>query len=271
MSILPSQYLEVENIYDMTFGNGLKSVSISAVNPGDGATTVAVALAQRNLLSGKSTLIVDMNSFNPSFQSIIGDPLPNLPNLKEETEALSAEWVIDEQGQLLESDQPDLEIENMPLNMSAPELISNNDSDFALTGVLAPNDTRSIVALRQPDILETQITAWFEEYDFIIFDTAPINRVNCHNIPAQRIIKACEGSIITTLSGSTTEAEIMTAMNKIKQHKQKVVGWVINDKESPNLKSELLRELQRLDPWLSIISRPLKRIIFNSKFLSSQI
>jgi len=42
-------------------GEGKRSIAISSANSGEGVSSIAQALVQRNLLAGHSTLLVDLN------------------------------------------------------------------------------------------------------------------------------------------------------------------------------------------------------------------
>lgn len=270
--MLHSNYLELEEIYDATFGSGLKSIAISSINTGEGSSLVAVALSQRALLAGKSVLVVDMNSYRPNFKPLLTEQMIddiesnnviNAPLFEQNTEFL------DNKDSLTINNE--IHDETSINTMKMPELLTNATESFALTGVIVPTDTKSIMALRKQDAIEQQINHWFQEYDYVVFDTAPINRISARNIPAQRVIQACEGAVIIALAGSTSEADVMTALSKLKKQKNKIVGWVINDRDNPSLKSEMLRELKRLDPLLGKYTSMLKKMINNSKFLSTSV
>lgn len=260
--MIPSNYLELEAIYDATFGSGLKSVSVSSVNPGEGASSIAVALSQRALLAGKSVLVVDMNSYRPNFKPLIAETI--LDGI--ESNEMIGDGLIEQNN-----DSENNETSHSKNTMTMPELLTNATETFALTGVVAPTDTKSIMALRKHDAIEMQLKHWFQDYDYVVFDTAPINRISARNIPAQRIIQACDGAVITALAGSTSEADVITALSKLKKQKHKIVGWVINDRDNPSLKSEMLREVKRLDPFLEKYTRFIKKAISRSKFLSSGV
>ena len=68
---IPPQNMEIEQIYARTLDAGARAISISSANTGEGVTSIAMALAQRNLLAGRSTLVVDLNLHHPALNSLL--------------------------------------------------------------------------------------------------------------------------------------------------------------------------------------------------------
>ena len=89
-----------------------------------------------------------------------------------------------------------------------------------------------------------------KKYEVVIVDTSPLNAINRHNLPAERICSQCEGSILTVLAGITRQAQIQSAMERLRGHDIQLSGCVFNDRFCPNLAEELIRESYRLQSWL---------------------
>jgi Mrp family chromosome partitioning ATPase len=254
MSFLPENYSEVEKIYDLTVGMGLKTLAISSVHPGCGATTIAISLAKRNLLSGIRTLVVDMNTQTPSLKPVFaGGEYPYQEHLIKTVEKLK----IEDHSQLV-------------CNLT-PQLISDGSDSFIVEGVLVPETMHQIMQIRDPKRLHSQIAQWSSDYDFIIFDTSPINKVNSGNVPAAKIIQACDGAIIVSKAGMTTEPQVMQALSKVRSEESNIIGWVVNDQDNPSLKTEIIRQLERFDPWLNWLTSPIKKWLSKSRFLSGAV
>jgi len=66
MCEFPINYVEIENIYSQSIGAGYRTVAITSAKQGEGKTTLVKALAKRTRLSGKSVLVVELNTFNPT-------------------------------------------------------------------------------------------------------------------------------------------------------------------------------------------------------------
>lgn len=122
--------------------------------------------------------------------------------------------------------------------------------------------------LRRPGMIEQCINEWHRDYETIIFDTSPISRVNANNIPPEHIASACDGCVMVVLAGSTTETMVASAVKALESSGCRLVGTVLNDKENPPLKDELVREVDRLPGFLGPIKRRLKNHFRNSRLLS---
>nr|WP_194435671.1 chromosome partitioning protein ParA [Vibrio fluminensis] len=67
--MIPATLNEIEQIFLETETKQTRSLCVTACQSGDGVTTVASSLAERFLLAGYSTLLVDFNLFKPGFES----------------------------------------------------------------------------------------------------------------------------------------------------------------------------------------------------------
>ncbi len=235
MRIAPMN-MEIEKIYTQTFGAGKTAIAVSSANSDEGVTSIALALAQRNLLAGHSTLLVDLNQHHPSLKKICDVKTTESTNL-----------------------------------LSSPQLVGINNESIALTGITSPTQRDLILKLRKPGVLEQCIEKWLKSFDSIIFDTSPINRINANNIPAERVSAACDGCLLVVLAGSTTEAMITTANEKLKSADASLLACIFNDRENPNLKNDLLRKVNQFRPIFKWVTFYIKRWIENNRFLSLEV
>lgn len=240
---IPYQNMEIEKIYTQIFSEQGRAIAICSANSGEGVTSLAFALAQRNLLAGHSTLLVDLNLYRPALQEqlSINEASSNLP--------CTLSQAI----------------------LAIPQLVSVSNNNLTITGISAPSKRENIIKLRQPGVLKQCIGEWLKEYDCVLIDTSPLNRVNAQNIPAEQVAAACDGAILSVLTGQTSEVMISNAVNKLNTSKANILGCVFNDRDNPSLKNELLREVQRFGkicPWLS---RKLTAFIHNNHLLTLDI
>ncbi len=235
--LISPQNMEIENIYTQLLGSNNRAIAICSANTGEGVSSLALALAQRNLLAGQSTLLVDFNLYNPSLIN------------------------------LLASDESMLQTSQF----GTPQLVTAQNQSIALTGITVPTRRDQIIKLRRPGVLEQYIIEWQKTFDTIIFDTSPINRVNARNIPAERVTAACGGVLLVVLAGRTTEAMVFSATEKLTMAGASLLACVYNDRDNPPLKSELLRELHRLEPYFSGPAQRIKKWIQNSHLLTLEI
>lgn len=253
---IPYQNMEIEQIYTQLLSNPQTAIAICAAEEGEGVTSLAFALAQRNLLAGHSTLLVDLNLYHPSIKSLLDIP---------ETVDHDFDSPID-----MANTNTSITISNATI-LTAPQLVCSSDNSTVLNGVVAPVKRENIMKLRQPGTLEQCIEEWLTEYDTVIIDTSPINRVNSHNIPPERVAAACHGAILMVMAGQTTQASLNSALDKLNNANARLLGSVFNDRDNPRLKDELLREASRLDPLLSWLSRPIKKVIHKSRLLTLEV
>ncbi len=234
---IPATSVEIDRIYSQIASQAVRSIAITAANSGEGVSSVAVALAQRNLLAGKSTLLVDLNLYHPNFQHVL-----------------------------------DLEkLETTDASLEQPELISFEQSSIVLTGITAPTRREVILKLRQQAVIEQCIAKWLETFDTVIIDTSPLNRVNANNIPPERIAAACDSCLMVVLAGNSTESMIDSAVDKLNTSSATILGCVFNDRDNPTLKNELIRETKRLHPKLAKLGNFLEEWIHKNRLLSLDI
>lgn len=235
---IPPQSIEIERIYSYLQSEKKSSIAICAANPHEGVSSIAVALAQRYLLAGNSTLLVDLNLHRPSVNKLLTLRLPTA---------------------------------NKTSALDEPQLVSVLDHAIALTGITSPTRREMIIKLRKPGVLEQFIIEWKKSFDTIIFDTSPLNYINNDHIPAERVAAASDGCLLVVLTGQTTEAMVTSAVDKINAAGGKLLGSVYNDRENPTLKNELLREINRLRPGFFGLTQYLKKRVQQSHLLNLEI
>lgn len=243
--------IEIEQIYTQVLSESGRAIAVCAANAEEGVTSIALALAQRNLLAGRSTLLVDLNMYRPAIKGLLDiAAVPLSAMMKKES-------------------YPPHSI-NTELLMPA-QLITTDNSTIALTGITAPEKREHVMQLRQPGVLEHCISNWLLQYDNVIIDTSPINRVNARNIPPERVATACDGALLVVLAGHTTEAMLSAAIARLQSTNAQLLGCVFNDYDNPSLKNELLREVERLEPKFSWFSKRLKKFLLNNHLLALEI
>ncbi|ATF08727.1 P-loop NTPase family protein [Candidatus Enterovibrio altilux] len=228
--------LEVERIYSQVVRNDYKTLAVVATESGEGVTSLATAIAQRSLLAGKSTLIVDLNLYHPNLESQGITPVVKSQRL-----------------------------------LPSPELVGVIGEHTYCTGIIAPSKRGIIMELRRPDSLEGYLKEWHKEYDLVIFDTSPISRMNANNIPPERVAAAADGTIFIVMAGQTTEAMVSESVKRLNDAGAHLLGCVLNDKKNHSLKIALLLEIDKLQKYLPKIARMLRHKILSSHLLSLEI
>lgn len=82
--MIPTLHYETEQLFIRAEDKACKSICITACEQEAGVTSVAMALAERYLLAGYNTLLVDLNLFQPSFAPVKSDDESSLTSLIED-------------------------------------------------------------------------------------------------------------------------------------------------------------------------------------------
>lgn len=230
--------MEVERIYHDMCKADIRSVAITSATDQEGVTSIAQALTQRFLLSGHSTVLVDLNLHRPN---------------------LSTDLVFVSGN-----------AETPSMTLGTPSLVSCKDSRASVIGITVPKKRAVILKLRNPGELEQCIKELHTMFDYIIFDTNALNRVNKQNIPAERVASACDGCYMVVLAGVTEQKYVYSAVSKLSRSQANLIGCIVNDMCNPPLRTELIRECQRLKPALKSIANWLESKILNIQFLNTE-
>ncbi|WP_022941042.1 tyrosine-protein kinase family protein [Psychromonas hadalis] len=247
---IPYQNIEIEQIFYQAFAPGHRAIAICAAESGEGVTSLVLALAQRQLLAGNSVLVVDLNLYHPTLVPLLAieDTLATHNNKQKIT--------MDRRYNGL---------------FVPPALTINDKNPVVLTGITAPNKRESVMKLRKEGVLELFIEQWLTQYDSVIIDTSPLNRMNANNIPAERVAAACDAVILMVLAGKTPVASISNAITKLNNAQAHFIGSVINDRDNPSLKDELLREIDRVFSRCNWLHKYFSGLINKNRLLTLEI
>jgi protein-tyrosine kinase len=222
-----------ENIYLRSLGSGMRSVAITSSDQEEGVSSLAVALVQRHLLAGKSALFVDLG----------GSKATQLIALPAHAEGIS-------------------------VSTTEPQLLTNAEDSFALLGIPAPANNKANLQWRNPGTLEKYIATWLGQFDAVIIDAGNFNHESPILVPVERIVGACESTLLVVMAGSTTEPTVRHTCERILSAGGKLAGCVLNQRYNPSLKQELLRESARLPRVLQTVQKIIVRWINRNRLLS---
>jgi protein-tyrosine kinase len=234
--MIPLQNTELESIYARSLGAGMRSVAITSSNPGEGVTSLAVTLAQRHLLANKSTLFIDLNS----------DKSDHLV--------------------MLAADQ-----KNQAVASREPQILTDQNESYALLGIPAPMNSKVNLIWRNPGTLERYLASWLDQFDAVVVDAGSINRNAQTLIPAERIVAACEATLLVVMAGVTNEPTVRYSCDRIISAGAQLAGCVLNECHNPSLKQELLRESSRIPDFFGKYKQQLNRWIQTNRLLSLEI
>jgi NAD(P)-dependent dehydrogenase (short-subunit alcohol dehydrogenase family) len=168
---LPIHYAELEAVFARTLGNGTRALAVASAVGGEGATTLARALAERAAASGKRTLLVDLNLEHPS--------------LHRHYALGRSDW------------SPE----------ATPDRQAILPSDVEGLCVLpAPTQVSEHWGFRDPATLRATLERWLVQFDRVVVDTSPLTRRNRRNVPADTVCGACRKTLLVVLAGQRADA-----------------------------------------------------------------
>ncbi|MCM2679546.1 tyrosine-protein kinase family protein [Echinimonas agarilytica] len=250
--IFPSNYQELERIYQRLQLSSSSCIAVTSAMPGEGVSLLVDALANRALKAHKKVLVVDFNLFHPR------DVAP----VQSGSEEHILQW---------RKGVPHSANTNRKAQLGCSDKLTDSsvlEPKGQMTIMPTPMDKESIVALREPGALEACIQQWKKDYQLIIFDCAAVNLNNRGNLPASRVVAASDGVIMCYMAGITAAIHLRQAHEELQREEALLLGVVINDQYNPLLKQELLRKLRKWSAKLPRLNAWLHRKIQNSQLLS---
>ncbi|WP_299016419.1 hypothetical protein [uncultured Photobacterium sp.] len=113
-----------------------------------------------------------------------------------------------------------------------------------------PSHERTILDLRQRQLLLKTLERWKQDYHYIFCDAGTMSNTNWRNLPITAISHASDATILCLAAAKTTESELLTCMKKIEQSGISLFGTLINDQNNPSLANEIIRVLNGKARWL---------------------
>lgn len=177
---------------------GCRSFVISSSVPGEGKSTTAVNIAVAFSQLGKKVLLIDADLRRPSIHKKL-----KLINTKGLCSVLSGSATFEECVQR-----------------------SNNHLDVLTSGPLPSNPIELIESYTLTELL----TALEDKYDYIIFDSTPINVVS----DAISLAPKTDGLVLLVLEGSTRRDDVHHALSACRFANINVLGAVLNCVDTKN-------------------------------------
>lgn len=231
---IPTLHSETEQLFIVAETTNCRTLCITACHAKAGVTSLAMAIAERYMLAGYKTLLLDLNLHSPSF----------------------------------------IPVEQKKVENSSPQksltLISEKSSNRCFQGLCCDLDTASLLEMRKGFYLNKQLDIWLQDYERIVVDTSPLLRQNRGNIPSNLVAAACDKTLLSVLAGKTTKSEIQKALKLLELESISMLGTVLNLYEQPTLSQELQREIDRFQWFPETILNWLKQKIRNNKFINAQ-
>ena len=194
LAIVKESYKAIRtNLILSVVKSGCKKIVVVSSVPGEGKTTTAANLATSLAQTDKKVLLIDADLRKPSLYKAMG--LHNDPGF---TNVLTG--LISFEEAVNETPYPNLHV--LCAGISVP-----NPSEL-----LACEATGNFIAQME------------EKYDYIIFDTPPVNTVS----DALPLIQLSDGTVMVVRQNSSTTTEIEKAIRSIEFINGRIIGFVFN-------------------------------------------
>jgi Mrp family chromosome partitioning ATPase len=233
--MLPVQRPELDAVYRQTVGKHVRTVCVTAANPCEGVSILALALARRGAAAGLRALLVDANLPQPSISARLG--------------LRSICW--------------------SPADGSAREAVVPVEGS-RLSVLPAPSAVDPFV-LRDTDKWRRMLENDLAEYDLIVIDASPVNSFDEPSLPAEPIAAACAATVLVVLTGVTSEQCVRSAAERLTTAGASLCGAVFNDRYNHRLADELNRQVDRFAWFAPKMAGRLRRRINTSAMLNLQL
>ncbi|WP_271274186.1 CpsD/CapB family tyrosine-protein kinase [Aliamphritea hakodatensis] len=229
----------VDAIYNQLIRNRTCLLAIASPSPQSGNSLLSLALAQRMAQAEKRVLLIEFNNESPSLHQRTGTRQSNwLP--------CDDSW----QDALQKTGCPGLMVLTAPLHdQTHPDNIE----------------------FRNTEVLCSFFGQALDSFDIIICDTPPLLHSSDGAICGVTIASVCETCMLNVVTHVTTESQIDEARQVLKQANIPLCGAVMNDRYSPGLREEMLREIKRLDRWLPRLAGYLRKKVEASDLINQPL
>ena len=229
----PTLQAAIDAVYRVADAAAVRSVGVTAPGPGEGATTLATALALRAASGQRDTLLVDLGGGGAS------RTWHHAPAMWS-TEAGSAEAAM---------------------RSVAP----------SLTLLPAPGAGPVPPILRERSALADLIAGWKDRFAAVVVDLPPLEGGPAFGADPVSAGQALDGVVLSVMVRRTREAALIGAVETLTAAGVRTLGVVANDRDNPTLGSEIAREARRLRRVAPSIALRVERIALASRLLSRRL
>lgn len=226
-----------EAIYSTIVRESIQQICITSLTKDSGNTTLCHTLATRAAQAGKHVLLIELNLENPSLQNF--------------EEIQHNQW--------------------LPLTGHWEQAIQESKTTPGLKLLCAPSETGHCMEFRDIEVMSLFFEATMLQYDLILCDVSPLLCQEASIIPTEALSFTSQHTFLNVLTNVTTESQLTEAKEMLEQNGASISAVIMNDRFSPSLKDELLRETQKFHRFLPRTMRFFRRMIERSLLLNQDL
>ncbi|WP_028469034.1 tyrosine-protein kinase family protein [Neptunomonas japonica] len=230
----------LETVYSRMLRLNLRQITLCGTNRKSGNSELALAIAKRAAESGKHVLLVELSHYSPCLHE-------RLNLVRNEWLPLTGHW----------------------------EHAAQATQYSGLVLLSCPEKSIHCVEFKDQETLKAFFDSCEQRFDLVICDAAPLLAskktfeddliIREEAICVDSLCAASKATLLTIISGVTTETQINESNEILKQTGAVLAGVIMNDCFTPSLQQELIRESHRLDRffpnWMEKIRQRLSRMV----------
>lgn len=228
--ISPEMTPAIETLYARLLRMSLQHIAICSPTKGCGTSTLSWLLARRAAMAGQHVLLIDFNLQAPTLHQLAHCERP--------------EW--------------------LPLDDSWQSAVQVCEELETLSLLTCPAEFGHHIEFHNPATLQTFFERCRTLYDLVLCDLPPLLHPHEEALPADILCAACQGTLLNIASGVTTESEADEVREILRQSGAHLSAVVMNDRFTPGLQQELMRETYRLERmfprWMPRLRNRLRRM-----------
>lgn len=208
MQLIPSYYQELETIVQSIQAKSEGCVTFFAPNGGEGVSSLVCSIARRLERDNKTVLIIDLNQFRPMPEEVSGAAKG------------TKKWCFG-----------DISCQTNVIQTSEFKLLSSTNM-------------RDSTKAREQETVKQAFIRLKQEFDFILVDMCPLQRVNRLNFPSKILADISTYSLFCVALGHTNESDLTQSLGKLCSQGYRNIEVVVSQFSQTPLGPKLLAKIE---------------------------
>lgn len=226
----PVEFTETNRLHRALTRNLHGALVITATAGGEGSSLLTALMALKSAVTGKRTLLVDLNLKNGVLTQAFG--------------AVPADWGL----------APVKSKGRGAGRFAMADVVLKDVAESGLDVLPLPSDKETLDLLATPEGAAALFDGLSSSYEHILVDTTPMTALNRHNVDPVTLAAAAGRTALVVLMARTPVAWVRQAAEQLVASGAHVVGVVANNRKNPSTKAllmEMARTLGHVAPGLA--------------------